>query len=53
MKEAFRPEIEKLRPGNRMVFIARPPLAEAEFEQIRKTMQYLLKKSGMYREEGV
>ena len=53
MKEAFRPEIEKLRPGSRMVFIARPPLAEAEFEQIRKTMQYLLKKSGMFKEEGV
>ena len=53
MKEAFRPEIDRLRPGSRMVFIARPPLAEATFEQVQKTMRYLLQKSGMYREESV
>lgn len=52
MKEAFRLELEKLKPGSRMVFIARPQLSEASFNDIQKTMRYLLKKSGLYREEN-
>ena len=51
MKEAFRQEIEKLKPGCRLVFIARPLLSGATFAEIQKTMQYLLRKSGLYKEE--
>ena len=52
MKEAFRLEIEKLKPGCRLVFIARPLLSEAAFADIQTTMRYLLRTSGLYKEEN-
>jgi ribonuclease P protein component len=52
MREAFRLEIDKIVPGCRLVFIARPSLAGVSFAEIQKTMRYLLQKSGLYREEA-
>jgi ribonuclease P protein component len=39
-------------PGYDLVFIARPPSADATYKQLEETVAYLLRKSGTKRESA-
>lgn len=45
MREAVRPRVPAVRPGHDLLFVARPAAAEATFEQVRESMEYLLRKT--------
>jgi ribonuclease P protein component len=46
MREAVRPHLADLRPGQDVVFIARPQAADASFAQIMDAISYVLCKTG-------
>ncbi len=46
MREAVRHQLPLIRPGQDLVFIARPAAAEASYYQVAETVGYLLHKSG-------
>jgi ribonuclease P protein component len=46
MREAVRPHVLELQPGQDLVFIARPPAAEASLAQVAESTSYVLHKSG-------
>src|SRR5919202_5633780 len=46
MREAVRHQLPRIRPGQDLVFIARPAAAEATYHQIAETVAYLLRKGG-------
>ena len=50
LREAFRGEMPLLKRGLYVV-TAREPAAEADFARLRQSMQYLLRKQSLYREE--
>jgi ribonuclease P protein component len=45
MREAVRRRLPQLRPGQDLVFVARAPAAEATYDQIVESVDYLLRKS--------
>ena len=49
LKENFRLFSANLQPGYDVIFIARPPMNEADFVSVRKTMEKLLLKAGILR----
>lgn len=51
MKESFRVRLPKVKPHVALVFVARPDAAQAEYKEIAKTMQYLMKKAGLWDKE--
>ena len=50
MRECFRLQMHTLKNGF-YVFTARPEAANASYKQLEKTMNYLLRRQGLYREE--
>lgn len=46
MREAVRHQIPRIRPGQDLVFIARPATSEATYAEIEETVCYLLRKAG-------
>jgi ribonuclease P protein component len=46
MREAVRHQLPRIRPGQDLVFIARPASSEATYHQIAETVAYLLRKGG-------
>lgn len=46
LREAVRHQLAAVRPGQDLVFIARPPSAEATYPEIAETVSALLRKSG-------
>lgn len=46
MREAVRHQISQVRPGQDLLFIARPAAADASYQDIVETVLYLLKKRG-------
>jgi ribonuclease P protein component len=46
MREAVRHRLPTIRRGQDLVFIARPPSAEASYHEIAEAVSYLLRKSG-------
>jgi ribonuclease P protein component len=51
LREAIRPEIPALIPGWDLVLIARQPLLQSEFAQIRKAISGLLRRANLYSDE--
>jgi len=49
MRECFRLQMHTLKNGF-YVFTARPEAANASYQQLEKTMHYLLRRQGLYRE---
>ena len=49
LREAFRAELPSLRTGLYVV-TAREPAAEADFARISRSLRYLLRKQGLYRD---
>lgn len=52
MKEAFRQNIPLLSPNFHYVVIARQPLTECSFAEIRRDFHYLFKKAGVIVKNG-
>ena len=48
LKEAFRLFMEDIPMNVDMIFLARAPIAEADFSAIKKDMRYLLKKARLF-----
>jgi len=46
LREAVRPYVPELRPGQDLVFIARPSAADASLGQLAESTAYLLRKTG-------
>lgn len=46
IREAVRHQLPLIRPGQDLVFIARPASSEASYHQIAETVAYLLRKGG-------
>lgn len=53
MREAVRHALPGIRPGQDLVFIARPAAAAATYAQIAETVAYLLRKAGAQAKEPV
>ena len=51
MRESFRPMIPCVKSGYNLIFIAREPVAQEEFQNIQKTMRYLLRKAEIFENE--
>lgn len=51
LKESFRLLMQDIGKNTDIIFIARAPIAEAEFSDIKRDMNYLLKKSGLISSE--
>ncbi len=47
LKEAFRVYMADVRPNTNLIFLARAPIAEAGFSEIKRDMYYLLKKAAL------
>ena len=47
MREATRLQLPRIEPGFDLVFIARQPIREANYQEIEQTLLYLLKKSNL------
>jgi ribonuclease P protein component len=45
LREAVRRRLSHVRPGQDLVFVARPPSAEASYRQIEESVDFLLRKS--------
>lgn len=50
LREAIRQQLPELRPGLDLVFIARPPAAQAAYAQIVEASTVVLRKSGAMRQ---
>lgn len=50
LREAVRSQLATVPPGYDLVFIARPPSAEATYRQLEEAVAYLLRKSGIKQE---
>lgn len=48
LKEAFKKQIPFLKQDYNYIFIARKPVAEADFKTVCGSVNYLLKKTGMF-----
>lgn len=44
MSEAFRPFLESVPPGYDIIFVARPEVEKADFEDLRSSLQHLIEK---------
>lgn len=47
LREAFSPMLRHIKPGIRLIFVARPAIAEQSFLEIFGEVKYLLKKAGV------
>jgi ribonuclease P protein component len=47
MREALRASLEQVKPGYDLLLIARPTAAEANYHDIRQTIEALLQRSGL------
>ena len=47
MKEAFRTYLEEIESSIHIIWIARAPIADADYWSIRKDMRYLLRRAGL------
>ncbi|MCW1892381.1 MAG: ribonuclease P protein component [Candidatus Uhrbacteria bacterium] len=45
MSEAFRPFLESVPPGYDIIFVARPEVEKADFEDLRSSLQHLIEKT--------
>lgn len=52
MKEAFLEILPEISKSAHVIFIARAPIAAAEYQTIRKEMRYLIKKFGLIAQVG-
>src|SRR5947209_12711995 len=52
LREAVRSHLAMVPAGYDLVFIARPPAAQATYAQLEETVGYLLRKSGTRRESA-
>jgi ribonuclease P protein component len=51
MREAVRQQLPSMRPGQDLVFIARPAAAQATYNQVNECVCYLLGKADAYRQQ--
>jgi ribonuclease P protein component len=51
LRESFRPMIPDVKSGYNIILIAREPVVHEEFENIKKTMRYLLRKADLLKKE--
>jgi len=51
MRHIAQENLANIKMGYELVFLARTPIKEASYQQIRKDMVYLLKKSGIWHEK--
>jgi ribonuclease P protein component len=51
LRESFRPMIPDVKSGYNIILIAREPVVHEEFENIKKTMRYLLRKADLLKRE--
>ena len=47
MRAVAHEELAKIKPGHELVFLARTPIKHASYQEIKRDMNYLLKKSGV------
>ncbi len=47
LREAVTPLIPRIKPGSKLIFIARPPILNESFPAVRSSMRYLLKKADL------
>lgn len=52
LRESFRPMIPCVKSGYNLIFIAREPVVQESFQNIEKTMRYLLRKAGLWNGES-
>ena len=45
LREAITPLIPSIKPGSKLIFIAKPPILEESFQSLRSSMRYLLRKA--------
>ncbi|MBN1994565.1 MAG: ribonuclease P protein component [Anaerolineae bacterium] len=48
MREAVRLRLTRIKSGFDLVFIARQPISQAGYAEIEQTLEYLLKKAGLW-----
>jgi len=48
LREALTPEIPRIKSNARLIFLAREPIAQAEFSEIRRAVVRLLEKADLY-----
>lgn len=51
MKEIIRLAQDELQPGLDLVIIARKPVAEMEYEEMRKSLNHVMKRAGVLKEK--
>ena len=51
MRESFRLMIPDVKPGYGLIFIAREPVVQEDFQSVQKTMRYLLRKAELLENE--
>ncbi len=51
MRESFRLMIPDVKPGYGLIFIAREPVVQEDFQTVQKTMRYLLRKAELLENE--
>jgi len=52
MREATRLRQDRIAPGWDLVFIAREPMRQADFRQVERAVEDLLRRAGLLRPEG-
>lgn len=50
MREALSPSIERIKGQNKLIFIARRPIIEADFSRIKEDIEKLLKWADLFKE---
>lgn len=45
LREALTPLIPSIKPGSKLIFIAKPPVLEESFQSLRASMRFLLRKA--------
>lgn len=53
LREVTRQNLPRIAPGWDLVFIARPPMQSASFEQVQMAVNHLLERAHLLRDEGV
>lgn len=53
MKEAFRENKDQLKKGYDIIFIARNNIIEAKYDDLRKSIKYMLKKVKLFEGEAI
>ncbi|MDX9992061.1 MAG: ribonuclease P protein component [Anaerolineales bacterium] len=51
LREAIRPEVAALVPGHDLILIARAPLLQSDFADLKKAIRSLLRRASLYQSE--